>query len=73
MALEGLTNNQEPSKPVMNKIEGITEQEAKLLQSILVFIRSFRPYDVLELKGDTDNKHKIIASLKTNYRQTFDL
>jgi hypothetical protein len=57
----------------MNKIEGITESETKLLQAVLFFIRSFRPYDVLELKGDPDDAHKIISNLKTQYRQSFDL
>lgn len=73
MALEGLTNSQETTRPPMNKIEGITESETKLLQAVLFFIRSFRPYDVLELKGDPDDAHKIISNLKTQYRQSFDL
>lgn len=61
------------NQQAMNKIEGITDQEVKILQSVLVFLRSYRPYDVLELKVDTENRNKVIANLKTQYRQSFDL
>lgn len=56
-----------------NNIEGITEEEAKMLRAILMFLRSIKPFEVMEIKLN-DNKPKEISVLvRTNYKEVFNI
>ena len=55
----------------MNKIEGITTEETKLLQAVLLFCRSAKPKEVCELKLSVDKT--MIVKVRSEYLQAFDI
>lgn len=52
---------------------GISNEETKLLQAVLIFLRTCKRYDVLELRMDLENTHKFSLLIKQQYKQQFDL
>lgn len=57
----------------MSDIQGITESEAKLLKSVLLFIRNLKPFEVLELKLNDNELGKVSVLLKTNHKEVFNI
>lgn len=61
------------SKPInMNSsVEGISEEEAKMLKSILLFLRAIKPYEVMEIKLNDNRVGEYAILVKTNYKEVF--
>jgi hypothetical protein len=56
-----------------NSIGGITITEAKLLQSVLLFIRQVKPFETLEIKLNDNEVGNLSVMVKSNYKQVFRL
>ena len=55
----------------MNDIKGITDVETKMLQAILLFMRSAKPFEVMEIKLNDNRVGEFSILVKTNYKQIF--
>lgn len=55
----------------MNSIEGINDAEAQMLKAILLFMRSAKPFEVMEIKLNDNKAGEFSILVKTNYKQVF--
>jgi len=63
------------SKPINtnSSIDGITELEAHMLRSLLLFLRAMKPYEVMEIKLNDNRVGEYAIVVKTNYKEIFNL
>lgn len=54
-----------------NSIEGINDAEAQMLRAILLFMRSAKPFEVMEIKLNDNRAGEFSILVKTNYKQVF--
>lgn len=57
----------------MNDFKGVRTSELKILQAVLIFIRTIRPYDTMEIKLDKENFKRIVAHVHNQHRESFDM
>lgn len=55
----------------MNSIEGISDTEAQMLRAILLFMRTAKPFEVMEIKLNDNKVGEFSILVKTNYKQVF--
>lgn len=53
--------------------KGVSDEEIKLIQAVLVFLRTCKRYDSMEIKMDLESPHKFSVLVKQQYKQLFDL
>lgn len=54
-----------------NSIQGINDAEAQMLRAILLFMRSAKPFEVMEIKLNDNKVGEFSILVKTNYKQVF--
>jgi hypothetical protein len=57
----------------MNKIDGISEEETNMLRQILLFIRTAKPFESMEIKLNDNKPGEFSIMVKSNYKQVFKL
>ena len=55
----------------MNEIKGISEIEASMLKQVLLFLRSAKPFESLEVKLNDNRSGEFSFMVKSNYKQVF--
>jgi hypothetical protein len=55
----------------MNDIKGISDIEATMLKQVLLFLRSAKPFESLEVKLNDNKAGEFSFMVKSNYKQVF--
>lgn len=56
-----------------NELEHIDDNEMQILRSVLMFIKTIKPYEVCEIRLDKKNYERVVVVVRRNESQTFDI
>lgn len=56
-----------------SKIDGISVEETRMLQAVLLFARSAKPHEICEVKLKDNDVGQIAIRVKSQHQEVFDI